>query len=879
MRERSGLPSRLFRWILGRLSIYEDMFLISRDFEIEYRQISESRGRLRGDLWLLGNTILAVRSYLALIMRWRSVMFRNYLKIALRNTFRFRMHSIIKIFSLSLGIAGCILIYLFIQDELSFDRFHENGRFLYRVVHISYDKDSGRETGRSQFLPPPMGPVLAEFCAEIKHQSRFTTGTAVIRYRDKLFSETLSLVDPPFLEMFSFPLIYGDPGGALSDDHSVVLTRSHAEKYFGDKNPMGESLRFSFGHIQKDFVVTGVVQDVPHNSSLQFDILINARNLPAAWNDPGVFDQWNRWAFPMFVELEHEVPQGQAEARLAQFCSLYFGDNVQRHLDRGYDPFTFGLQNLSEMRVDTRVAGTEGLSTAYILLAIALCILLVACVNFTNLSLGLSSIRSTEVGMRKVLGAGRKQLAWQYMGEALLASLLAVGLGLLLTEMLLPSFNSLAGKALSLYSILRGYHVLALLGMAAITGMIAGSYPALVMSSFHPVDILRGKLRIGGRTMLTKGLVVLQFTLSVALAVSAVVLGRQASFLVTSDPGYDSRGLVVILTQENQLEASEKLYQRFKSEIMQNSGIEAVTASNREFGLFLPQTSLDVGGRKVYYNFNRVDAGFVSALQLRLVQGRDFSPTAAADRESVIVNQKFVEELGPEFTLGTPLGDVSRGFPYNCRIVGVVEDSHVRSLRSEIEPVLLYIGKGASPNRDRFSRVFVRIDASRIQETLGFLEAAWEKTSPDKPFLHYLQADALESLYRGERRWSLIIRYSFALSLLLACLGIFGLTAMTLSRRDKEIGIRKVLGAGAGQIVAMTLKEYVVLTLIANLIAWPLVYLVLRRVLQGYPYRIGIAPHYFLLAGAFSILIAVFTILFLSIRAARANPADSLRCE
>jgi putative ABC transport system permease protein len=530
------------------------------------------------------------------------------------------------------------------------------------------------------------------------------------------------------------------------------------------------------------------------------------------------------------------------------------------------------------MYLDSRVTGTSGLSTSYLLSAIALAILLIACVNFMNLSIGLSSVRSMEVGMRKVLGAGRRQLAWQFMGEALLTSLLAVGLGLFLTELLLPSFNGLAGKELSLSSMFSGFHMLALLGMAVCTGLFAGSYPAFVMSAFRPVDIMRGKLKVGGRTTLTKGLVVLQFALSVALAVSAVVLGRQASFLINRDPGYASQGLVVILTQENELEASERLYQRFRSEILADSRVRAVTASNREFGLFLPQTSLELGERRIPYNFNRVDADFVSAMELRLVRGRDFSPNAS-EQNAVIVNQTFVDELGPDFALDRPLGDISRGFPYNCRIIGVVADSHVRSLRSEIAPLLLYVGRGAAPDRDRFSRVFVRIDSSRLQETMGHLETSWKKTSPDKPFIHYFQDDALESLYGSERRWSLIIRYAFVFSLLLACLGIFGLTAMSLRRREKEIGIRKVLGAGMGQIVAMTLREYVVLTTAANLIAWPFVYFVLRRVLQRYPYRISIAPHYFLLAGAFSILVAVLTILLLSFRAAAANPVDSLRCE
>ncbi len=877
MRGRS-IP-KVFAWILTRLSIYEDMFSISGDFEIQYQRISEKRGWLASTLWLLGNTFVAVYSYFMLVLKWRSVMFLNYLKIAFRNIFRFRLHSLIKVLSLALGIAGCILIYLFIQDELSFDRFHEKRDRLFRVVRILYDKDSHREIERQQFLPPPMGPELAEFSAEIKNQSRFTSSPVVLRYQDKLFSETLWLVDSPFLEMFSFLLLYGEPKTALLDDHSIVLTRSHANKYFGDKNPMGRRISLSFGRSQKDFVVTGVVQDVPHNSSLRFDILIHARNLPMAWNEPDVFDQWNRWAFPLFVELEPEASLANAEVRIAQFASLYFSDSIQRHVDEGYDPYTFGLQKITKMRVDSRVLGTPGLSTAYLLSMIALGILLIACVNFTNLSLGLSMIRSTEVGMRKVLGASRQQLTWQFMGEAQLTSLIAVGLGVFLAEMLLPRFNSLSGKTLSVLSVLSSFHILSLMGITLFTGFLAGIYPALVMSSFRPLEIMKGRFKLGGRTALTKGLVVLQFALSITLAISALVMGKQASYMVRRDVGYTSEGLVVILTQETEQKASEILYQRFRSGILSHSQVLGISASNREFGLFLPSTGLDRGEKEIRYNFNRVDPDFISVMKLHIDKGRDFFPNIAAERKSAIVNQKFWEQLGPDFALNSFLGDAAKGFPYDCRVVGVIEDSHFRSVHREIEPLLLYVGPGLSPKRDRFSRMFVRIDSTQVQESLDFLKSAWKEANPYKPFIHYFQDDALENLYSMEKRWSLIIRYAFVFSILLACLGIFGLTAMTLSRRDKELGIRKVLGARAEQIVLMTIKDYVLLVAIANVMAGPAAYLILRKVLQTYPYRISIALHYFLLTAGASILVAALTVLYLSVRAALANPADNLRYE
>jgi putative ABC transport system permease protein len=806
-------------------------------------------------------------------------MFKNYLKIALRNILRNKGHSFIKIFGLSIGIAACIMIYLFVVDELSFDKFHENGDRLFRVVQITYDKDTGKETGFQEYMPTPVGPELKKSFSEIKHQTRYVTGSGVVRYKDKIFQENLSLADSPFFEMFTFPLVYGDPESALSDDHGMVLSRASAKKYFDEEDPRGETLTVAFGKVKKDFTVTGVAEDVPPNSSLQFDILIPFDNLPILFNNPRISDDWHRWFCPFFIQIQPFVEAGQIERILSQFCRQYYSTENKRYIDEGHDPFRFGLQPVKNIHLDSRFVGTAGLSTSYLLSAIAFVILLIACVNFMNLSIGSSSLRSMEVGVRKVVGAERQQIMRQFWGEALLISLFAVILGAVFTELLLPQFNVLSGKQLSLTTAFKGSHVLALLAIAAFSGIFAGSYPAVIMSSFHPVDIIKGKLKAGGRTTLTKGLVVLQFSLSVILVVSAVILGRQVSFMVNRDPGYSSEGLVMVLTQENDQLESERIYQRYRHEVISQGRIQGMTASNREFGIFLPSTNLELDGREIHYRFNRVDPHFLSTMKFTLIQGRDFSPNIAADGGSVIVNERFMKELGPAYQMGETLGDISKGFPFNCRVVGVIKDCHFLSLRNEIDPLLLYVGKGESPYRDRFGLMIIRAGAGQIKGTIGLLERAWKRIQPDKPFTYYFQDDALKSLYEKEKRWSSIVRYASLVSILLASLGILGLTAITLSRRQKEIGIRKVLGASVGQIIYLGIKEFILLISVANVIAWPIVYFAMRKVLQNYPYRVDIAPHYFLLAGAASILIAVTTILYLSVRAALQNPVDSLRYE
>jgi putative ABC transport system permease protein len=806
-------------------------------------------------------------------------MIGNYLKTAVRHMARYKGYAFIKIFGLSLGIASCLLIYLFVADELSFDRFHEHGDELFRLVQVQFNKESGKETGFNQYIPAPVGPALVQSVPEVLRQTRYVNVQGAVRSGDNVFSETLTLVDPPFLEMFTFPLVAGNARSALSDGTHLVLTSSRAAKYFGEENPLGRVLTISFGRSSRDFVVSGVVRNPPANSTLRFDILLPIQNLPTESGSPEILNDWERWYCPLFVELRPGTAPGGVDPALDRFCRQYFGATIDRTIQEGHDPFRFGLQRFGDVHFDTRFAGTAGLSSSYLLSAIAFAVLLIACVNFVNLSLGTSSTRSLEVGIRKVLGAGRRQLIGQLASETLVASSFSLLAGLLLAELLTPAFNSLSGKQVSVATFLGGTHWLGLLGIIVLTGLLAGSPPAVVMSAFRPVEILKGKLKIGGKTALTKGLVVLQFALSVILGISALILARQVTFMIHKDPGYVSKGLVVILTQVNEPAESERIVQRLRNEVSSHSLIKGLTASNREFGLFLPSSVVELRGRKIPYRFDRVDPDFLATMRFDLVAGRDFSPDGAADRDAIIVNERLVKELGPDFRIGDYLGDPSQGFPSRARIIGVIRDCHYASLRSQIEPLILYVAESASPRRNTFTRIIVRVDEGRLKEALPVLENAWKKVRPDKPFVSYLQDEALEGLYGRESRWSAVVSYAFVLSSLLACLGIFGLTSLTLSRRVKEIGVRRVLGAGAGHIVVLTTRGFIGLITLANVIAWPIVYFLMRRILENYPYRVGITPSYFILAWASSVLIAVLTTLSLSARAAMRNPVESLRYE
>jgi putative ABC transport system permease protein len=849
------------------------------DLDEEFFLIAEEEGPAAARRWYSRQVRKSLFPILIHWGYWKAAMLRSYMLTAWRNIKKNRVYSLINIAGLAMAIACCVLIYLFVADELSFDRFHENRDQLFRVVRVNYNNMTGRPDGTTPYLPTAMGPELEQYLDEITHMTRVISGSGVVRYRDRIFQETIQMADASFFSMFSFPLVSGHPGKILSGSGDIVLTRSCAERYFGSEDPTGRTLSITFGQKTGDFLVTGVAEDVPHNSSIQFQMVINIANLPVVNNNPGILRNWNRWYLPFFIRLREGASLERVRKGLDHFCRQNFADAIEKYKQinswtRESMPFSFDLQRADRVYLDTR-----GLTPSLLLLLVAGIILLIASVNYTNMSIGLSAIRSREVGVRKVLGAERKHLVHQFWGQAVMTSLLAMFFGLLVTAFVLPEFNELSGKHLSMEALFRGNHILAVLIIAIAAGLIAGSYPAFVISGFKPADILKNRLHMGGRSLLTRGLIILQFSLSIILVISSIVLGRQAGLLINRDVGYDKEGLVVVRTQENEQNASEILYRRFRNRIIFHNHVLGVTASNREFGLFLPGTMLKFGNKEVHFRFNRVDPHFVSTLGLRLVEGRDFSPRLSADKNAVLVNEQFIKALGTGFRRDIPLGDISNGFPASSKIIGVLEDSHFRSLRSEIEPLLLYVGRGFSPRRDLYSRIMVRIRSDQVRETITFLQETWKEIQPDKPFISYLQEDALESQYIREKQWSVIIQYASILSVLIACLGVFGLTAITLSRRVKEIGIRKVLGAGIHQIVLMILREFLVLVVLANLIAWPVSYWVLERVLENYPFRTGIDILFFISTGFGMVLLTSISVMYLSLKSALTNPVHSLRYE
>ncbi len=800
-------------------------------------------------------------------------MFKNYIKITLRNLAKQKIYSAINILGLAVGLASAILIFLFVQNELSYDRFHENTENLHRVYVIFHAED-GSIDRTFRGITMPMGPAMEEYFPEITHSIRVDNNYATIRTEGKLFSEKITQVDKFFFQAFSFPLLMGNPSSVFAQDYSMVLTENHARKYFGDANPIGKTLTLIRGQEQSEFVVTGVSAQPPSNSTITFDILIDIESGNRLQMNKMWLDNWGAFGWQTYVLLNNRNSVGSVMDKFPNFTSLYYAPEIERRRNRGRwkgegMPFSFGLQPIARVHLDHYVKGSLNLSAILILSGIAFIVLFIACINFMNLSIGRASTRSLEVGMRKVLGADRRQLILQFWGEFLAITGIAMIAGFVLTELVLPLFNRLSGRSLSLGGIFQPVQILILLALFIIVGIASGSYPALFMSGFRPVEIFRGKLRIGGKKPLTRALVVIQFALSVFLIIATIIMGRQIHFMLTADPGFNKEGVVVIRTQEPEAEASNTILRFFRERLSQQPNIVSISGTSTRIG--------DVGtypfekdGREVEVYQNRVDYDFFKTMDIEVVQGRTFSPEFATDEDSVVVNEKLIKELEIEDPLGKPL----KGYYIPLTIIGVVRDYIIEDFRHSILPALHY----NRPNRG-IKQMLVRISPGDISGTLSLLEKTWKGIQSDKPFLYSFLDDTMEAMYNEEKKWGAIVGYSSTLAVIIACMGIFGLTSITVNRRTKEIGIRKILGASIPQIIDILIREFIWLVGIANIISWPLAYFAMKMLLDNYYYRIPLGPQYFLLAGILSFIIAALTTIFLAVKAAVANPVDSLRYE
>ncbi len=785
-------------------------------------------------------------------------MIRNYLKMTLRHIGRYKGYSLINILGLAIGIAGCLLILLWVLDELGYDRFHQKAPHLYRV------EENQHYTGRLfhvNVTPYPIAPALVKEIPEIKDATRFVySGGQLLSYDEKAFFEnSIWAVDPSFLQMFTFPLARGNRDTALTEPQSMIISGEIARKYFGDSDPLGKSI---IVNNEKSFKITGVLEKVPHNSSLQFDILIPYEYLEQSGRTG---TSWGSNSIQTFVELHPQATAAQVNEKIFGFIRTRLKES---QTDLVLMPFT--RLHLHGYFGYTKTAGP--IQYVYIFSIIALFVLLIACINFMNLSTARSANRAREVGMRKVAGASRGNLIRQFYGEAIIFAFIAMGLALLAVRLILPAFNTFAEKEITFAVTGFGPFLLGLSGIILLTGLVAGSYPALYLSSFQPVKILKGELTGGtGGSRFRRILVVFQFTLSVFLIISTIIVSRQLHYMKNKNLGYDKEHLLYIVLRGG----IKDYYAALKNELAKVPEVLGVTGVQQLPSMIGSNSAgADWDGKdpefRLLISQNAVDYDFVKTMKMELGEGRDFSEEFAGDkRTNFLVNEEVAGLLKKDSAVGQRFSFIG----IKGTIVGVIKNFHFQSLRTEIEPLALYL----DPEAARY--LLIRIAPGNIPAALSTISKTWKRVIANYPFEYKFLDEDFDRMYRAEEQIGTVVKYFTYLTIFVACLGLFGLASFSAEKRTKEIGIRKVLGASVPQITLLLCREFFVLVLLANFLAWPLTYLAMDKWLQGYANRISPGISIFVLAMVLTLVIATASVVFQAVRAAWANPVEALKYE
>lgn len=810
-------------------------------------------------------------------------MLKHYLTVAVRSFRRQKLYSFINVFGLALGIACCLLLGLFVADELTFDRVHKDGERIFRVARVNLEPDGAPDGEKlSPRMPMPAGPALKADLPDVEDFVRLTQSGRLIRVGEHTAEEEVVFADPSILDVFTFPLVAGDAATALTQPNAVVLSEAMAERTFGDENPIGQPMEVRFEGRFEPLVVTGVAA-VPPNSTVRFDVLLPFERLFDAipWMALQQ-DEFRNSMLLTYVRLREDAEIAAVEAKMDAFIEAHYGEHIEAMRAGGHwtgdgPPLTYYFQPLPAIHLDPHVL--PGLTPpsnplyAQILAAIALAVLLIACINFMTLAIGRSARRAKEVGVRKTMGAHRRQLLGQFWGEALLMSALGLVVGLALAALFLPTFNVLTDKTLSFGLVPLPLTLGVLVGLVLVVGLAAGSYPALLLARLDPVASLKQRVRLGGSGVFARALVVVQFAISVFLLTGTFVLGAQLRYVQERDLGYDREHVVVVPV----LEAGRgEAVARLRTALAGHPAVtdlEGVTAS---FGRGISSAGFQHEGQDVEVVVYGVESGFVEAMGMELLAGRDFDPALATDSsEAVIVNEALVRAFGWAEPIGQRLPEELRwGALDEPAVVGVVRDFHFRSLHEAVEPAMLMLAPS-----DEVWYALARLAPGRTRDGLDALEAAWAEITPGLPFDVGFLDDDLAAFYENEMRWAQIVRWATLFALAVACLGLFGLASLTVAQRTKEIGIRKVLGATVPDIAALLSRGFAALVGVAVLIAAPLAYLAAERWLEEFAYRVELGPGVFLLAGGLALTVALLTVGLHALRAATADPVRALRTE
>ena len=858
--ENYSLPGWIER-LLRRIYDEDELQEILGDFEEIYNVRIGGRGRIRAKLWCLAHLVRLVISKAELSFFWSFGMFKNYVTIAFRYLRRYKVYSLITISGLALGLAAFLLISIWVLHEISFDRFHENASSIFRVSEKRHFPDHVSHNFRT---PGPLAEQIKEKFPEVRESVRIAmTGERVVRYEDRVYYEDkIITVDPGFFSLFTFPFIEGDKESALDHPNSMAITQSAAKKYFGSKNPIGKVLKMDN---RLDFIVTGIIKDVPSNSHLKFDMVVPFEVVEKlGW----ITDDWEFSMALTYVRLEESADYRGFERKIADLVKNYDQDtNIELF-----------LKPLTRIYLFTNYDKPEGqgrIQYIYMFSLLGALILIIACINFMNLATARSDYRSREIGMRKGIGASKSHIIRQFLVEAIFIAFLSLLLAPLLIQFVLPGFNKIADERFTLADFLNPGMILVVLGVTLITGAVSGSYPALFLSSFQPIKVLKKNSASGQRgSFLRKILVLVQMSISLMLLISSFVIYSQIDYLKNKDLGF-SKEQVVSIPLGIANEENSKIYERYKTELVRTSRIENVSAA------FTHPTSFGTQAKDVVFegrrldeempiNITSVDFDFIETLKIKVLKGRSFSEDYGAEKGNLIINERLEAILGGESALNRRL---EIGGAYEGNIVGVVKDFHLESVsNASIGPLILFLNP-------RINYIFVRFNPENIPSTLNLIETAWMKVAPHLPFTYNFLDAEFDQLYKDVENLGIILKYFTIIAGFIACLGLFALSSFATERRTKEIGIRKVLGSSVSNILYLLGKDFLMLILLANLCAWPVSWLLMSKWLQNFPYRMDLSWTTFVLSGLLALLVTLITVSFQTLRASLSNPVNSLRNE
>lgn len=788
-------------------------------------------------------------------------MFRNYIKIAFRNFRKFKVYSLINLSGLIIGLSVSILIIIYVKGEVSYDKFHENYENIYRM---GLKQMRGDDAETMAPVSPAMGPDIKAEIPEFKdHVILKPIGKASLSIdKNEYTSQKMLLAGNSFFDIFSFPIIKKTTDDPLKNPNSLVLSETLAQRIFGEKEPLGQTLMYQN---DKLLTVTAVVEDAPLNSHIQYDAILS---FSTNSGQPDFYNKWdgNIGYYSYFLMQEGVKPT--FDSRLSDLFYVKVNKKIEQ---AGWkvEPVFEPLENIylkSDLLYDFSSEGN--LNRVYIFSIIAFFILIIATINYMNLSTALSLQRIKEVGIRKVTGASKKRIITQFLGETIFLSMVALIISMILIEVLQPFFSQLIDKPLSIYSAHNSLILMGIPVLVILLGILAGSYPAFYVSSFEPVSILKNTLgNKKGGSKLQNILVLTQFVISIGLIISSIVIYSQISFLNNKEVGYNRENLVSISLYNS---ASVQKSELLRNRIVNHKNISRATVASAYPVYGLTQNGYRPEGMEDVLMFHAlyVDPHYIPTLELKIKEGRNFRPSSPADEDKMLINETIARKLNWENPLGKNLH--RNGVDY--KVIGVVKNFHFESLHEPVGPVVFTL-------KPRKRCVLVRISEENFQETIQYLEEEWKEVTGNNVMSYQMIDDLYENLYKSETKFGETVLFFTILAIFLACLGLFGLTALSTTRRTKEIGIRKVLGANFMSLNIMLLRQYTRWVLIANIVAWPAAYFLMKEWLQNYAYKINLSISYFLAAGLITLIISLLTITYLAIRTSATNPVNSLRYE